>query len=119
MSIDENYQNNNNNNNDNNFKTNKEDFLIEKWEDLNCDLKLIRGIYAYGFENPSSIQKKAILPLITQKDIIAQAQSGTGKTGCFVIGALKLIDYNINETQIIIMAPTRELAQQIKMVCSK
>ena len=89
---------------------------IENWEDINCDIQLIRGIYSYGFEKPSPIQQKAILPLINKKDIIAQAQSGTGKTGCFTIGSLALIDYNLDETQIIIMAPTRELAEQIKKV---
>ena len=76
----------------------------------------MRGIYAYGFEKPSPIQQKAIIPLIKGKDIIAQAQSGTGKTGCFVIGILELLNMNENNTQIIIIAPTRELSYQIKTV---
>ena len=89
---------------------------IENWDELECKTNVLRGIYSYGFETPSPIQKKGIIPLIQGKDIIAQAQSGTGKTGCFVIGALELIDdYKMN-TQIVIIAPTRELSQQIKKV---
>ena len=65
---------------------------IKSWEDLNIKSSLLRGIYGYGFEDPSPIQKKAIGPMITKKDIIAQAQSGTGKTGCFTIGTLQIID---------------------------
>jgi translation initiation factor 4A len=96
---------------------NIKDFNISKWEDLeDCPINLIRGIYSYGFENPSPIQQKAIKPLIEKNDIIAQAQSGTGKTGCFTISSLYLIDYNKEDTQIIIMAPTRELAEQINKV---
>ena len=94
-------------------------YEISSWEDEKLNLKdnLLRGIYAYGFEKPSSIQKKAIYPLIhINKDIIAQAQSGTGKTGTFVVGALQLLDENIKKQQILILAPTHELARQIKQV---
>jgi translation initiation factor 4A len=89
---------------------------IDNWDDLNCDMKLIRGIYSYGFEKPSPIQQKSIKPIIDKKDVIAQAQSGTGKTGCFAIASLALIDYDLDASQIIILAPTRELAEQIKKV---
>jgi superfamily II DNA/RNA helicase len=86
---------------------------IEKWEDLNLKTEILRGIYSYGFENPSEIQKKAIQSMIAEKDIIAQAQSGSGKTGAFSVSTLQLIDPKINEFQALIMAPTRELAIQI------
>ena len=59
---------------------------FDNWDDLDCKMDLLRGIYSYGFENPSPIQKKAILPMLTDRDLIAQAQSGTGKTGCFTVG---------------------------------
>jgi superfamily II DNA/RNA helicase len=85
---------------------------IENWEDLNCKLELLRGIYAYGFEKPSPIQKKAICPMFDGKDIIAQAQSGTGKTACFSIGTLQHIDTSCNKTQAMILSPTRELSLQ-------
>ena len=70
---------------------------IQSWDDEKLNLKdnLLRGIFAYGFEQPSSIQKKAIYPLVygldnKHRDVIAQAQSGTGKTGTFVISSLQI-----------------------------
>uniref|UniRef100_A0A6C0ASR5 RNA helicase n=1 Tax=viral metagenome TaxID=1070528 RepID=A0A6C0ASR5_9ZZZZ len=89
---------------------------ISSWDDLNLKDDLLRGIYAYGFENPSDVQKKAILPIIELHDIIAQAQSGTGKTGTFSIATLQRVDVTQNEIQAIIIAPTHELAKQISSV---
>ena len=89
---------------------------ISSWEELDAKIKLLRGIYAYGFEKPGPIQKKAIKPLFDKKDLIAQAQSGTGKTGCFTIGALQLIDTDEDTTQAMLLSPTRELAIQTKKV---
>ena len=77
---------------------------------------LLRGVYGYGFEKPSEIQKRAIKPIIDGKDVIAQAQSGTGKTGAFSIGSLSRVDITNPNTQVLILAPTRELAQQIEGV---
>ena len=87
---------------------------FDNWDDENVNLKLplLRGIYGYGYEQPSKIQKEAIIPMQLKKDLIAQAQSGTGKTGAFSIGALQLIDESVKETQVILLSPTRELAQQ-------
>ena len=92
---------------------------LDSWEDLDAKAPLLRGIYAYGFEIPSPIQKKAILPIFAKKDVIAQAQSGTGKTACFAIGALQLIDVGKKTHQVIILSPTRELAIQTKIVVDK
>lgn len=89
---------------------------VFNWSDLNLKEDLLRGIYSYGFEIPSPIQKKGILPIISKKDVIAQSQSGTGKTGAFTVSTLQLIDETKNETQAIIMSPTRELAIQIHKV---
>jgi translation initiation factor 4A len=91
---------------------------IDTWDDLNLKTELLRGIYSYGFERPSDIQKKAIFPIINGKDTIAQAQSGTGKTGTFAISALQRIDPNNKNTQAIIIAPTHELVKQIYNVIS-
>ena len=77
---------------------------------------LIRGIYAYGFENPSKIQKVSIVPMSKNRDILAQSQSGTGKTGAFVIGSLSTIDTSINAPQVLVLCPTRELSQQTDKV---
>ena len=78
---------------------------------------LLRGIYAYGFEKPSAIQQRAIRPIIRGRDVIAQSQSGTGKTGCFGIAALQLLsEHHRKETQVLILSPTRELAEQTARV---
>lgn len=88
-------------------------YELNSWDDLECDTELLRGIYAYGFEHPSSIQKKAIPAILKKKDIIAQAQSGTGKTGAFTIGTLGQIDITKKNIQGLILSPTRELSKQI------
>jgi translation initiation factor 4A len=89
--------------------TNDSSFEFNTWDDLDIDTDILRGIYAYGFEMPSPIQKKAIRPIIEGRDIIAQAQSGTGKTATFSIGALSILKLNENFTQVLILSPTREL----------
>ncbi|WWD08418.1 ATP-dependent RNA helicase eIF4A [Kwoniella europaea PYCC6329] len=99
------------------------DLIESNWNQVvdnfdNMDLKgdLLRGVYAYGFERPSAIQQRAIMPIITGRDCIAQAQSGTGKTATFSISILQRIDTTVKKTQALILAPTRELAQQIQKV---
>jgi superfamily II DNA/RNA helicase len=90
---------------------------FSKWEDLeDFNPELLRGIYAHGFDKPSIIQQKSILSLFDKKDIIAQAQSGTGKTGAFSVGVLQNIDTSVNKVQAVILVPTRELAKQIQDV---
>jgi translation initiation factor 4A len=86
------------------------------WESLNLKENLSRGIYRFGFEKPTPIQQLAILPIIQGRDIVAQAQSGTGKTGSFTIGALQRIDLESRTTQVLIIAPTFELVKQISSV---
>ncbi len=85
---------------------------LRTWDDLDINPDILRGIYGFGFENPSPIQSKAITPIIARKDIIAQAQSGTGKTAAFSIGSLSIINLDKKEVQVIILSPTRELSQQ-------
>mgnify|MGYP001262955606 CR=1 FL=1 len=89
------------------------------FEDLSLKENLLRGIFSYGFEVPSAIQSKSIPVLKSGKDIIAQAQSGTGKTGAFVIGSLERIDVEVKATQVIIISPTRELSKQTTEVVSE
>ena len=86
------------------------------WDELEIDSDLLRGIYAYGFEKPSPIQGKAIKPMTEGRDIIAQAQSGTGKTGAFTVGALTRVNINENSNQVMVISPTHELAQQTSNV---
>ena len=86
------------------------------FDDLNIDENILRGVYSHGFEKPSTIQSAAIPKMIEGKDLIAQAQSGTGKTGAFSIGTLCRIDGSVQSIQSIILVPTRELAEQVSKV---
>jgi translation initiation factor 4A len=90
--------------------------IADNFDEMNLREDLLRGIYAYGFEKPSAIQQRAIIPCIRGRDVIAQAQSGTGKTATFSIAILQQIDLNNKDCQALILAPTRELAQQIQKV---
>jgi len=90
--------------------------VVDSFDDLDLQEGLLRGIYSYGFERPSAIQQRGIRPILDGRDTIGQAQSGTGKTATFVIGSLQRIDYGNNQCQSLILAPTRELAQQIQKV---
>lgn len=101
-----------------NFESSNDVEVVDNFDNMQIKEDLLRGIYSYGFEKPSAIQQRAILPLSRGKDIIAQAQSGTGKTATFTIGILQQINLDINECQALILAPTRELAQQIQKVVS-
>merc|ERR1712072_72473 len=89
------------------------------FDDMDLKEDLLRGIYAYGFEKPSTIQQRGIVPIVRGFDTIAQAQSGTGKTATFTIGVLERIELGQKQCQALILAPTRELANQShKVVCS-
>lgn len=90
---------------------------INSFDDMGLKEDILRGIYAYGMEEPSSIQKKAIKPGLEGRDLLIQSQSGTGKTGAFSITALNKIE-NINKTQVLVLSPTRDLAIQTGEVFS-
>jgi len=90
--------------------------VVDSFDDLDLQEGLLRGIYSYGFEKPSAIQQRAIRPVIDGRDTIGQAQSGTGKTATFAIGSLQRIDFGHRACQTLILAPTRELANQIHKV---
>ena len=83
------------------------------FDELEINPLILRGIYAMGFEYPSAIQRLAIRPMLDKHDLIAQAQSGTGKTATFLIGALQKVDKQLKKPQVIVLCPNRELAQQI------
>lgn len=100
--------------------------IAANWDAFSLPHEVLRGIYSYGFEQPSPIQCKALPPMIAGSDLLAQAQSGTGKTGAFIVGTLvRLHEWMAaaaatatsattpNATFAILLAPTRELSQQI------
>jgi translation initiation factor 4A len=88
----------------------------ESFDDMELPETLLRGIYSYGFERPSAIQQKGIKPISMGRDILGQAQSGTGKTATFCIGSMTRIDPTLKAPQVLVLTPVRELAQQIETV---
>ncbi|THU59976.1 hypothetical protein C4D60_Mb07t07720 [Musa balbisiana] len=92
------------------------DEVHESFDDMGLQENLLRGIYAYGFEKPSAIQQRGIVPFCKGLDVIQQAQSGTGKTATFCSGVLQQLDYGLVKCQALVLGPTRELAQQIEKV---
>jgi translation initiation factor 4A len=88
------------------------------FDDMDIPTDILRGIYNIGWEKPSPIQQKGIMPMIEGKDIIGHAQSGTGKTGTFVIGSLPHIDISKEEIQVLVLEPVREIAQQSAKVAT-
>ena len=86
--------------------------VSRNFDNMGLKGELLKGVYCHGFNKPSNIQQRAIIPLYQGHDLIAQSQSGTGKTGAFSIGLLNRInDKNLN-LQGLILSPTRELVQQ-------
>lgn len=110
--------------NDKNVEIIKNDFyekqekIIDSWDELNLKDDILRGIFRIGFEKPTPIQGLAIPPITNFKDTIAQAKSGSGKTGSFIISALQNLDIKNHSTQALIIAPTRELVKQISTVAN-
>ncbi|KAE8667129.1 Eukaryotic initiation factor 4A-2 [Hibiscus syriacus] len=92
------------------------DEVYDSFDAMGLQENLLRGIYAYGFEKPSAIQQRGIVPFCKGLDVIQQAQSGTGKTATFCSGILQQLDYAVVQCQALVLAPTRELAQQIEKV---
>ncbi|KAG2250937.1 hypothetical protein Bca52824_081073 [Brassica carinata] len=92
------------------------DEVHESFDAMGLQENLLRGIYAYGFEKPSAIQQRGIVPFCNGLDVIQQAQSGTGKTATFCSGVLQQLEITLVQCQALVLAPTRELAQQIEKV---
>lgn len=89
---------------------------IETFEELDLKDDLLRGIYSYGFDKPSAIQQLVIRPMVEGCDILAQSQSGSGKTACYVVAGLQRIEPTKASTQTLVLAPTRELSCPIQKV---
>ena len=98
------------------FEINEKLEIFPTFEEMGLREELIKGIHAYGFSRPSSIQQRAIVPLIKSRDVIIQSKSGTGKTCVFSLGALQNIDIMLREPQVLVLSPTRELAEQTTKV---
>merc|ERR1711959_417001 len=94
------------------FETSADVEIVPTFDEIGLREDLLRGIYAYGFEKPSAVQQRAIGPIIAGRDVIAQSQSGTGKTSLIGISALQTLDTKLRECQVLVLSPTRELAGQ-------
>ena len=86
---------------------------VQNFNDLPLSRDVLKGIKALGFEKPSPIQAQSIMPLLEGRDVIGQAQTGTGKTAAFGIPMIESVDLSDNRVQGLVLAPTRELAIQI------
>lgn len=85
----------------------------QTFRELGLAEPLLRALDDLGYEKPTPIQAASIIPLIAGKDILGQAQTGTGKTGAFALPLLNNIDPAIHAPQVLVLAPTRELAVQV------
>jgi len=101
---------------DETFESSDDIKVTTSFDSMGLREDLLRGIYAYGFERPSAIQQRAIAPILKGRDVIAQSQSGTGKTTIFCVGVLQMINTKSKETQALCLSPTRELAEQSRNV---
>lgn len=95
------------------FSTMEQEEIYETFDSMDLPEDVLRGVYAYGFQQPSPIQKRGIKPMKDGRDVLAQAQSGTGKTGTFCLGSLCRIDPSLKRVQVLVLVPVRELAEQI------
>jgi ATP-dependent RNA helicase DeaD len=86
---------------------------MNKFEQLGLSESLLKAILDLGFENPTEVQEKAIPLLGKDTDMVALAQTGTGKTAAFGFPVIQKIDANNRNTQALILSPTRELCLQI------
>lgn len=79
------------------FETSPGVEAITSFDQMGIRDDLLRGIYAYGFEKPSAIQQRAVLPIISGRDVIAQAQSGTGKSSMIALAVCQMVDTTTRE----------------------
>ena len=88
--------------------------MINRFEEFNLDKNIIKSLKNMKYEIPSKVQSKVIPELLNNKDIIVKSKTGSGKTASFAIPLCEKVDINNNSVQGLIIAPTRELALQIK-----
>ncbi|WZN58587.1 eukaryotic initiation factor 4A-III [Chloropicon roscoffensis] len=98
------------------FETSRGVKTVDTFDNMGLREDLLRGIYEYGFDKPSAIQQRAVVPIIKGRDVIAQAQSGTGKTSMISLAVCQNIKTETREVQALIVSPTRELATQTDRV---
>ncbi len=93
--------------------TNKEPIQSATFADLNLIDPILQAVNESGYTVPSPIQAATIPHVLAGTDVLGQAQTGTGKTAAFALPTLQKIDINSSKTQVLVLAPTRELAIQV------
>lgn len=83
---------------------------LPQFSELGLPDALLKALATVGYETPSPIQARTIPPLLAGRDVLGQAQTGTGKTAAFALPLLARIDLARAEPQLLVLAPTRELA---------
>lgn len=71
--------------------------VVKSFDEMGLRDDLLRGIFSYGFEKPSAIQQRALLPIVQGRDVIAQAQSGTGKSSLIAMSICQVVDTKLRE----------------------
>ncbi|KAG7600194.1 DEAD/DEAH box helicase domain [Arabidopsis suecica] len=94
------------------FETTKGIKPIKSFDDMGMNDKVLRGVYDYGYKKPSEIQQRALVPILKGRDVIAQAQSGTGKTSMIAISVCQIVNTSSRKVQALVLSPSRELASQ-------
>ncbi|KAL3738535.1 hypothetical protein ACJRO7_019976 [Eucalyptus globulus] len=89
---------------------------VSSFDSMGLGDDVLRGIYGHGFDKPSAIQQRAVVPIVRGRDVIAQAQSGTGKTSTFALASCQIVDTSRRDVQVLILSPTRDLASQTERV---
>jgi hypothetical protein len=93
------------------------DEVVDNFDDMGLREELLRGIKTSGFEKPTAVQQRAIVPIIKGHDVIVQSGNLlSGRTAAVCIGALQKIDTGLRQCQVLVLTPTRELAQCIQKV---
>jgi ATP-dependent RNA helicase DeaD len=86
---------------------------VSAFADLGLAPAVLAGLVDVGYESPSPIQAATIPVLLAGRDLIGQAQTGTGKTAAFALPLLSMLDVARREPQVLVLVPTRELAIQV------
>lgn len=98
------------------FETSEDIEVSSTFQEMGLREELLKGVFCYGFEKPSAVQQRAIRPIVKGRDVIVQSQNGTGKTAVFCLGALQTLDLGLRQPQVLVLSPTRELAEQTQKV---
>ena len=83
------------------------------FDDLGLSSAVLQSVKESGYEQPSPIQEASIPPILAGKDVLGQAQTGTGKTAAFALPILSNLNMQVNHVQVLVLTPTRELAIQV------